>query len=266
MKIVFSDGQIVDLILESTPMASVYQKTYKHLQHIPVPFRDWDNPFYFDSLTHAELVEKLILYASKVGVQINRESCLAQDQNYFNSIHRIYEKNYNGDTAWLDFHEHIHACEKHLRTNSKFLHIDYREMCGMLMVPVDPEWLINRTTKICAGDVFVDWAELGKSPYTYWKHKEPNDMHRMQELAKPWLRLAPKIQIALEDMDCLKDVDIMGFNTWWKNHSAEWCRHWNIAKWDIDDIFSVIVFGKVPDFKKIITQCENNQKPLMIVL
>jgi len=266
MQIVFSNGQTVDLILQSTPVASVYQKTYKHLQHIPVPFRDWDNPFYFDNQTHSDLVEKLILYASKVGVQINKESCLAQDQNYFNSLHRIYEKNYNGHTTWLDFHEHIHACEKHLRTNSKFMTIDYREMMGMLEVPIDPVWQVNRTTKICAGDVFIQWSELGKSPYTYWKHNEPDDQHRMQELAKPWLRLIPKIQIALEDLDCLNDVDTTEFNAWWKNHSQEWCRHWNISDWTVKDIFGVVVLGRTQHVEEITTLLKNNQTPVRVLL
>ena len=93
MQIVFSDNTSVELILEPTPLAAVYQKIYKHLGQVAVPFRDWDRPFYCN--TQTELVEKLIFYASKVSVTVCRESCLNQDQDYFNDIHKIYENNYN---------------------------------------------------------------------------------------------------------------------------------------------------------------------------
>ena len=263
MQIVFSNNTTVDLVLEPTPLATVYQKIYKHLSHVPVPFREWDGPFYCNTLT--ELVEKLIFYASKVSVTVCRESCLNQDQDYFNDIHKIYENNYNGDTAWLNFHEHIHMCEKWPTQQSR-LTIDYREKMGMLEQPFDSDWLENATTKIKAGDVFVKWSELGKTPYGYWKDREPNDMVRMCELAKPWVNLIPKILVALADMDTLSNVDILAFESWWKHHSEEWCRHWNLSSWSTVDIFSVVRLGHVSEFKTIIEQLKNNHTPTKILL
>jgi hypothetical protein len=263
VQIVFSDNTAVELILESTPLATVYQKIYKHLGQAAVPFRDWDHPFYCNTLT--ELVEKLILYASKVSVTVCRQSCLNQDQDYFNSIHEIYENNYNGDPAWLNFHEHIHMCEYWPAQETR-LNIDYREKAGMLERPFDFDWLENATTKIKAGDAFVEWAELGKTPYGYWKNCEPNTMTRMCELAKPWLTLRPKIAVALEDMDTMHKVDIPAFESWWKHHSEEWCQHWNISSWSIVDMRSVVRLGRVPEFATIIEQLKNNNTPTKILL
>jgi hypothetical protein len=266
MQIVFSNGKTVDLILNQTPMADVYQNIYKHLGNAPIPFRDWDNPFYFSNMTHQELVEKLILYASKVHVPIDRECCLTQDQNYLNDMHKIYEKNYNGDPSWLDFHEHIHLCEtKHVQT-LKILRIDYREKSGMLEKPFDYKWLKNATTKIKAGDVFVNWAELGKTPYSYWKNNEPNDTIRMRELIKPWIKLRPNIMVALEDIDTLKNVEVEKFESWWAQHSQPLCQYWNIPAWSTTDIFSATVFGQVPNFETITTQLKNNHKPVKVLL
>ena len=264
MQIVFSDGKTVNLILESTPLASVYQTIYKHLQHVTIPFRDWDNPFYFENLTHQELVERLIFYGSKVSLNVNRDLCMLQDQNYFNTIHKIYETTYQGDSAWLDFHEHIHACEK--RTNIRAMCIDYREKSGMLEKSFAPEWTKNATTKIKAGDVFVHWSELGKTPYSYWKNNEPNDIDRMCELIKPWLKLRPKILVALDDIDTLTDIDIENFEPWWAQYQEVLCKHWNQATWAAKDIFSVSVFGRVPNFEMITTQLKNHVTPVKVLL
>jgi hypothetical protein len=263
VQIVFSNNTAVDLILEPTPLAAVYQKIYKHLGQVPVPFRDWDHPFYCNTLT--ELVDQLILYASKVSVTVCRESCLNQDRDYFNAIHKIYENNYNGDPAWLNFHEHIHMCER-WPVQESILTIDYREKSGMLEQPFDIAWLENATTEIKAGDVFVEWAELGKTPYYYWKNNEPADITRMCELAKPWLTLRPKIIVALADIDTMHNVDVLEFESWWKQHSEEWCRHWNISSWSTVDMFSVVRLGHAPEFANIIEQLKNNNTPTKILL
>ena len=182
------------------------------------------------------------------------------------SIYEIYEKNYNGDPAWLNFHEHIHLCEKNNNVDrSNFLHIDYREKSGMLERPFDFDWLKYSTTKIKAGDVFVRWAELGKTPYTYWKNGEPDDTTRMCKLIKPWLILKPKICVALEDIDTLKNIESQEFESWWKQHSEIWCRHWNIPTWTLTDIFSAVVFGRVEDFEKIKEKLKNAITPTKIL-
>lgn len=263
MQIVFSDNTAVDLILEPTLLATIYQRIYKHLRHVPVPFRPWDSPFYCSSLE--ELVEQLILCASKISVTVCGQSCRNQDQDYFNSIHQIYEHNYNGDPAWLDFHEHIHMCERWPVQRSK-LTIDYREKAGLLEQPFDRAWLENSTTKIKAGDVFVEWSELGKTPYDYWQNREPDSMTRMCELAKPWLVLRPKIVVALEDINMLDNIDIQSFESWWQQHSEEWCQHWNISSCSMLDMRSVVRLGRVPEFELVTRQLKNNHWPTNVML
>jgi hypothetical protein len=267
MQIVFSNGETVDLILNQTPVALIYQKIYKHLQHVPVPFRDWDSPFYFYNHSLQQIVNKLVMYAEKVNVPIDQQRCLAQDQNYLNSIHKIYEKNYNGDPAWLDFHEHIHLCEEEHPRRLKNLQIDYREKSGLLERPFDYNWLEHATTKIKAGDVFVRWSELGKTPYSYWDNDEPDDMLRMQELIKPWIKLKPIIFVALEDKDLQKNPkEFAEFESWWAQYSEELCKYWNIPLWALNNMSKFLVLGKVVDIDTIITPLKNNAKPIRVIL
>jgi len=264
MQVFFSNNKSVDLVLANSPLAEIYQKIYRHLGHVPITFYDWDNPYYIDTMTHEQLVEKLIWFGNRLSLSIDRELCLLQDQTYFNDIHKIYEKNYDGNPAWLEFHEHIHLCESE-QLGWKVLHIDYREKAGMLERKFNPDWAKDATTKIKAGDVFVNWAELGKTPYGYWKDNEPNDIPRMCELIKPWLKLRPKIQVALEDIDTLQHIEITEFETWWKQYSPALCKHWNIDSWSTHDIFSVSVFGRVPNYQEIIDHLKQHQKPTRIM-
>lgn len=267
MQIVFSNGENVDLLMNQSPVALVYQNIYKHLQHVTIPFRDWDSTFYFHNHSLQLIVGKLTVYAEKVNVPIDQQRCLAQDQNYLNSIHKIYEKNYNGDPAWLDFHEHIHLCEEEQKRRLKILQIDYREKSGPLERPFDYKWLENATTKIKAGDVFIRWCELGKTPYTYWLDNEPNDMSRMKELIKPWIKLKPIIFVALEDNDLEKDSKKLAeFESWWSQYSEELCKHWNIPLWAPNNMYKCLMLGKVADIDTIITLLKNNAKPIRVLL
>jgi hypothetical protein len=266
MKLLFSNKETINLSIDGTPLGTVYQKIYKNLSQVNFTFNEWDNPYYLHSITYQDLVNQLTHYAEKVSIQIDQPLCLLQDQNYFNKIHKIYEKNYNGTRAWLDFHEHIHMCELYFKEQPKFLHIDYREKAGLLEKPFDLKWLDNATNNIKAGDVFVSWAELGKTPYTYWQNNEEDNVDRICELAKPWLTLRPKINIALEDIDLLKNKKILEFESWWQQYREDWCRHWNIPSWTIYNIFSSTVFGKVDNVSTIIDYLKNNITPIKILM
>lgn len=266
MKLLFSNNCVIDLVIDDSPLAITYQKIYKHLSNIPIPFRPWDNPYYIKNLIYTELVEHLVKYAQQVSVVIDRSKCLTQDQLYFNSIHKIYEQNYDGNPDWLDFHEHIHMCEMFFIEKNDLFCIDYREKSGLLEKPMNQQWLTNVQTTVQAGDIYVEWSELGKTPYWYWKNNEPANIKRMCKLAKPWLTLRPKIYIALDDIDKLKNKQCNEFSSWWKDYEQAWTEYWNIPSWNIENIFGVSVFGKTNQIDLLKRQLKNNAVPTRIML
>ena len=263
MHLVFSNNATVEIRLASTPLGLVYQKIYKHLSRVPVELRNGDNPYLIENMTHSQLVARLAELGAKVGVQVNQQRCLHLDQIYFNALHKVYENNYNGNTAWLDFHEHIHLCEP-MVDRAKILNIDHREKSGLLEKKFDPAWLEGATTQVKAGDVFAKWAELGKTPYGYWADHEPNDTNRMKELIKPWTKLRPRLQIALEDFDTLRNAQVTEFESWWKDYSEELCRYYQVPSWTTEDIFSVSVFGRIDDVDSIKQYLKNNIVPVKV--
>jgi len=269
MQIVFSNDKTVDLILNQTPVARLYQKIYKHLQHVAVPFQDWDSPFYFRNHSLPQLVDKLIMYAEKVNVPIDQERCLAQDQDYFNNLHVIYEGNSNNGLEWAAFHRHLHMCEKNHDSETvmqKTLKIDYNEKSGLLEKPFNQQWLKHASSKISAGDAFICWQELGKTPYTYWSDNEPNDIVRMRQVIRPWVKLKPNIFIALQDIDLQKSPKkLVEFESWWAQYSKELCEYWNIPSWTSNDMYKCLVLGKVSNIDAVVTLLKNNAKPIRVL-
>ena len=271
MKLLFSDNSTIELAIDNSQVGTVYQKIYKNLTHVPIPFLKWDNPYYLKNISYNELVNQLMIYAKQVSVDVDKELCLQKNQQHFNDIHKIYEKNYDGRKVWLDFHEHIHMCEEY-HYPCRILHIDYREKSGLLEKKFDMAWMSTATTKIKKGDIFIEWSELGKTPVGYWKNNEPNNINRLCELSKPWLKLRPKLLIATEDIDKLKDIETLDnikiddFNRWWEQYNAPWCKHWGIERWSIVDMNSVIVFGKVPEIDTLIGYLKNNIMPIKVLV
>jgi hypothetical protein len=265
MKLYFDDS-IIDIFLNDSLLSLKIQQSYRHLQHLLINFKPWDSPYYFDSLTKEQLILRLVNFGQDVGVDVDYQRCFDKDQDYFNAIHKIYEQKYNGNPRWLDFHEHIHLCEQFdsQRLNIKSLVIDYREKAGPLEKKFNTEWMEKTTTQVSAGDVYIQWAELGKTPYAYWKNSEPNEIARMCELAKPWLKLRPKLSIALEDFNFYSKFDIQTFNNWWKEYEQDWCKHWNIAQWGIKEIASVSVIGRVANVDQIKLHLQKQSFPTQI--
>jgi len=78
--------------------------------------------------------------------------------------------------------------------------------------------------------------------------------------------LVPKITVALEDCDTIKDKRIAEFETWWSQYSPACCKHWNIPAWTAHDIFSVTVFGHVSDVDTVIEHLKNNITPTRVLV
>jgi hypothetical protein len=252
----------IPIALESSPLVRVYEKIYQHLQHIDIPFHNWDNPY-----DKSDNYNELVKCAGQLGVPVNPQP---GDQEYFNQLHKAYEVGYNGDHKWLEFHELVHICEAtgHNLFRRKALHIDYREKAGSLERAFDPEWIDLGVTQVRRGDVFVMEAELGKMPYSYWADNEPGDMDRLLELAKPWLLLKPQILVAVEDIDFMDNVDRTGFEQWWTPRQSTWCRHWKLNNWTIENMFSAMVLGTV-DTKMmdvLVAELQAGYAPIRVVL
>jgi hypothetical protein len=267
MKILFENSAEICVELNSSPVIPALQGMFKHLQHVDIPFRIWDNPYHVDTRPFEDLVHDLVAHARVLGITVSVDQCLDRRQSYLNDLHKIYEQNYNGDPAWLNFHEHIHMLEnfKHDSEHNDFLIIDYREKSGMLQIPMHKDWIASTQTKVSAGDVFLHWAELGKTPYRYWLDGEPDQVARLCELAKPWLILRPKLFVALKDHDALDKKNLDQFENWWQLHKSAWCRHWNLDDWNLGHMLGCLVIGQVTDLSSTMDLLKQQVSPKRVL-
>jgi len=263
MQLILQNNLKFDIDLIESPVDQLLLKWFHHLRHVDLPFRPWEYTGYNKARTKSDVIKSLITYAGilQINVDIDRVS----NQNYLNELHSIFEHNYDGNQCWLDYHEHIHLLESYGKSQEHVLELNYRHLCGPLNRPFQMEWLDHGTTILQAGDVYLAWGELGKIPRRYWQDKEPSDLSRLCQLAKPWLTIRPNIHICLKNIDRCADED-QSFQDWWKNYERDWCAHWGISKWSQEDARKVLVIGRLADWKNLEKNLDQKVWPVRIIV
>jgi len=252
----------IDIALNDTPAAHAMYRYYKHLQHLKFDFKShtYDNPFDQDHYKLDQSLTNVQQAAHRLGLTVDANYKVTQQD--LNCWHEIYEKNYNGDPTWLEFHESIHMAEMLLRNDDVTdINFDYREQAGMLVTPFDRTWLKFGTTKVTKGTVFVQWQELGKTPYNYFIDGEPDNCKRLCELAKPWVYFKPNIYISVVDIDHAENRRWEDFNNWFAKYRQCWTQHWEINNWRPEEMFTVIPIGTVDNVSLLVNRFQNNQFP-----
>jgi hypothetical protein len=263
LNLVFSNHSSLIINLNDSITAAKLADMSKHLQRIPLRFCNYDNPF---SYTPTIIIKQLLENANLLNINIDQTRL--NDQLYLNTLHEIYERSYNGDKIWLEFHESLHMIEA--VNSGKVLpavELGYREQAGHLVKKYSYEELLTCQSTFVAGDCFVSFSELGKTPYTYWQDGEPDDINRLIQLAKPMVRLNFKISIALTDIDrTVCQQDQLEFDNWFNPYKNDWCNHWSLPDWSISQMRGVIKVGEISDVGILIDNLKNNNKPTKLIL
>ena len=215
----------------------------KHLQRFNLRFSNYDNP-YLHSLDTA--IPQLVEHAKRLGIDVDQHR--VTEQQYLNHLHVCYELGYNGTGDWLQFHEAIHMIENvvHARTNSLPVNLTYGDVAGSLDQPLCWDELETIQDEFQAGDCFVEFNELGKTPLAYWSNSEPDDVARFCALAKPMIRLNFKISIALADVSRkISTHQQQQFETWFAERQQQWCQHWQIPSWTVTQMVGGIAVGSI---------------------
>jgi hypothetical protein len=251
----FASGNFVKINFYDNPVAKIYSGMLEHLRHVPVPVNLADNPYRCD---RESIINELVFTGTVLGIDIDPSRLT--DQEYLNTIHKIYEKGYDGSPTWLKLHECIHVIERSNKNNNTnlrhFATIDYRELSGKLEKNFRSDYTQCMTTRLETGKFYGCWAELGKNPYDYWKDNEPNDLARFCELSKPWIKIKWKIMIPLiedtSEMLLPSEDKFLEFEKWFDQYKNGWLNHWGIEKWSKDEIFGFIPLGEFDDYKKFL--------------
>jgi len=243
-----NDESTFNIDVENNPISQYIEKSFRHLQHLPIPFHIYD--YIKRHITDKDLLyTNLINSAAHLGIKV--ETRQLGDQKYLNELHKIYEFGYNkGSNVWLEFHEMIHFIESLNNMNQRMIkdqfEINYRDQAGPLEKPFDRTYLKHSTHTIDKGTCYCHWSELGKTPYQYWMDNEPDDIARICTLAKPWTMLRPSFTIALEDIDFkLSQKQEQEFNKWFSKYKKQWLEYWKLDSWSEHEMNAVIPIGKI---------------------
>lgn len=220
----------------------------KHLQNLTVPYNTFDNPY---NVTQETVCNELIRHASSSNIKVDVDQTRLWDQQYINYLHELYENGYNGNYDWLLYHEAIHALEvlNGRMQDTGHYKIDYRSFAGPVQVEFTPDDLLHLMPEwqVVSGDCYIRFSELGKTPYQYWFDNEPNDLDRVIELAKPMKTFRPMLCIAVVD-GRPSPTDALEFTQWFSKYKSEWCHHWGLEDWTLEQMFGVIKLGRVTEF------------------
>lgn len=263
LKLVFVDDSDLIINLNDSLTSNKLVDMSKHLQRLPLKFGNYDTPF---SYTSTIIIKHLLETANLLNINIDKNQL--NDQSYLNTLHQIYENGYNGDKIWLEFHESLHMIEA---VNSgkvlPVVELGYREQAGHVVQKYSIEELLTCQLNFTAGDCFVSFSELGKTPYAYWQDGEPDDINRLIQLAKPMVRLNFKISIALTDIDrTVCQQDQLEFDNWFNPYKNDWCNHWSLPDWSISQMRGGIKVGEISDVGILIDNLKNNNKPTKLIL
>lgn len=269
---IWFDDDVIEIDLYSNPVASWLHSRYKHLAHLPLEF-DQKNMFFNRSTDRSAVEHAVKQSAHDLNISID-DSQLAS-QLYLNHLHSIYENNFLhsaykektlSTNSWIAFHDAVHLLEKLNSPGSllPFVSFDYNTRAGHLERPFDRQHLKLATSQLKKNQCFVQWEELGKTPWDYFHNHEPNDIERLCELAKPWLMLRTSFRVACDDFDLAQHADFDEFNQWFSEYQQPWCDHWGLTDWRPEEMLQVIPIGEIHDVDRLIAHLQQDRWPVKI--
>lgn len=270
MYLILSNGDKFSLNLQDCFTKDIVTRWFKHLQHVDIPWRPWEYLKWIEISSWDYITETIIRLGSQVDIKVQPDQL--NDQTYLNFLHQLYEKGYNGQQKWTDYHELIHVVEskqstaQNARCTRPVLGINYRHLAGPLKIKFQYKWLDLCKPKVKKGTIYLAWDELGKTPYSYFSDQEPNDLWRFVELSKPWIWLRPKLHIAVDDIDFIPVSFISEWDAWYKDKHDVFCQHYQLPHWSLSDMYSVLPIGHIPDIDQLESSVINGNRPQRIIV
>lgn len=239
LKIVFSKGKKtydINYIVADNPVADLWSNKIKHLRNSDIDPVETSG-FKFNSL---EVYHKKFCLEAEVEFK-KVDYNLQKDLNY---LHELYEKHHDrlsikkNNKFLYTFHHAIHENENKNKTETK-----YYVGWGIKEGPLTINYKCNEfyAPKVEKNNLYLPWSELGKTPLIYYKNKEPAQLNRFIELAKPHMTLRPRFMICRQEETVKKFDD--GFKHWFSTLSQKWLEHYELKEWKEQDEFSGVLLA-----------------------
>lgn len=232
-KIIFDNDLEVVYRVHDSDLADAWIHKIKHLQNIPA---DPVESHTTDVSNIKELYREFCKFADIDPIDI-----VSLDQITLNHLHKIYEEQHEklsrikNNSILYKFHHSIHFHEKDHDPNKTGLKnrimVGWGKYEGILTKKFNCNNFYEQNIK--ENNIYLPWTELGKTPRTYWKNKEPSEQDRFNTLAKPHTTFRAKFFIATSSIEPTPFE--MEFVEWFNRFKRGWLAYHNISKWDSID-------------------------------
>ena len=234
--IIFSEETSCDYILADNLIAEKWFAKIKHLKNIPI------DPIESKLENLSNLQEIYEDFCKENQIEIKQFENI-KDQNVLNELHKLYEDNHDklsriNSKILYKFHHAIHSAEEG-GADRKNITVAWGTKEGLLAEQFNCNPYYAEELK--QNNIYLRWAELGKTPLKYWQNNEPSNQARINELCKPHTTLRAQFNICLKDFKP-KTFD-QNFVEWFAQYKDAWLKHHKIANWDGIDEYSAVLLA-----------------------
>lgn len=225
IKLLFENDIDIDYYLHDSVLADKWANKIKHLQNVPIDTAISN----LDDFTNlAQIYSEFCEFANLQPISLE-----PLDQQKLNQLHRIYEDNHDrlsrlkNNSIIYKLHHSIHFHED-AGTGAERIQVSWGKYEGALTNKY--RCYDYYENSIIKNNIYLPWAELGKTPISYWGDGEPNDQARFNQLAKPHTTFRAMFFIATADkMPTPFDPK---FVEWFENYKEGWYTHHGITEWN----------------------------------
>ena len=213
----------VDYTLHNSVLARKWADKIKHLKNVQISATETQIN---DVSDIKEVYKKFCELADLRPIHIQK-----LDQPTLNKLHEIYENNHQAlstkshSDILYKFHHSIHFHETFTKKIPALL-VGWGVYEGPLTETFDCHRYYDKMLK--QNNIYLPWAELGKTPLYYYMNGEPNDQIRFNKLCKPHMTFRAKFMVALKDKTPEKFSP--SFTTWFNRFKSSW-----LEKYGLDD-------------------------------
>jgi len=231
-KIIFSDKNksevVIDYTLHETLLAVKWFSKIKHLHNIDVDC--------VESGSEEDISDLKLIYKEFCEfADLPKISFEKIDQETCNILHKIYEENHDrlarrpNSAILYKLHHAIHKAEKYNTGITKFrLKVGWGIKEGPLTQKMNCQPYYENN--IIKNNLYLPWSELGKTPYIYWRNREPNDRERFNQLCKPHITFRANFFVAVEDIKKPWTFPNQ-FNQFFNQFKSQWLEKYGLDDW-----------------------------------
>ena len=229
-KIIFTDKSNkiieIDYKLHDTLLAIQWFSKIKHLHKIDIDVVESE----LEDVSNLDLIYKEFCdFAGLIKMPLRNLS-----QITYNALHKIFEDNQDrlsgrrNNGIVYKFHHAIHNAERGYGKSRSKLNVGWGVKEGPLTQYMNCQPFYEDSIK--RNNLYLPWAELGKTPYDYWLNKEPNNQTRFNQLCKPHMTFRAKFFVALTNIE--KPTPFPNqFNQYFNQFKSQWLEKYNVDDW-----------------------------------